>query len=344
MLFKIIVQSSGGTEQWELPYSYFYFSDTLNKDRDCNMRFEQENVQAIADVYGVTVEYILSASYREVIILDEDDNQLYTGYIDDLTFSRGESDKGNIQVASKGFFSLLGKRFTNSLRTYSAQDASDIAWDLIDYTQTLDFGDFGITRGNNPTCSTHDRTYRYKNIKLSIEKLSSDEIKDGIDFDVNNDKQFNVYYPEKGSQRNDIILQEDFNILTYTIRKKFIGSIANQVLVFGQGQDEDMPVETRDAADVYKSNFFLLQDSLSEKDTLTATTLQAKGDAYLDSYKYPQKLINITTRFDDPDINNFNIGDRLRLVIPTYQIDGFFRLIKRGMGDDGIVQMTFDIL
>lgn len=343
-LFRVIVQNSDASEQWELPYSYFYFSEALNKDRDCNFRFEAETIADIADQFNITIEYIFSAAYREIKILDTSDNVLYTGYVDDVTFTRGENDQGNIQIGSKGFFSLLAKRYTNSLRTYSSQDASDIAWDLIDYTQNLDYGDFGITRGADPTSSNHDRTYRYKNIAQAIEKLSNNEIKDGIDFDINNDKQFNVYYPEKGSKRNNIVLEEGFNILTYTIRKKFIGNMANQVLVFGQGQDEDMPVEVRDAADVYKSNFFLLQETLSEKDVIVPATLQAKGDVYLDSYKYPQKLINITTRYDEPDITTFEVGDRLRLVIPKYQIDGFLRLVKRGMGDDGIVQMSFDIL
>ena len=344
MLFKVIIQNSDASEQWELPYSYFYFSEILNQDRDCNLLFEAETIQDIADQFNITIEYIFSASYREIKIIDESDNVLYTGYIDDVTFSRGEGDKGNIQIASKGFFSLLGKRYTNELRTYSSEDASDIVWDLIDYTQNLSYGDLGITRGANPTTSNHDRTYRYKNIKEAIEKISSNEVKDGIDFDINNDKQFNVYYPEKGSKRNNIVLQEGFNILTYSIRKKFIGSMANQVLVFGQGQDEDMPVEVRDAADIYKSNFFLLQETLSEKDVIVPTTLQAKGDAFLDSYKYPQKLINITARYDEPDITTFEVGDRLRLIIPQYQIDNFYRLVKRGMDDNGIVQMSFDIL
>jgi len=344
MLFKTYIQTINESEVWELPHSYFYFSETLNKDRDCSVRFEYEAVKAVADIYNVTVEYILSASYRELVITDAAGNILYTGYVDDLTFSRGEDDKGNIQLASKGFFSLLGKRYTNSLRTYSAEDASDITWDLITYTQALDYGDLGITRGANPTTSDHDRTYRYKSIKEAIEKLSNDSITNGIDFDVDNNKAFNVYYPEKGDYRRNIILQEDFNILTYAIRKKFIGDMTNQIIVFGQGQDENMPVEVRDAADVYKNNFFLLQDTLSEKDVIVPATLQAKGDAYLESYKYPQKLINITARYDNPDITTFSTGDRLRLIIPSYAVDNYFRLVKRGMDNDGIMQMTFDIM
>ena len=120
--------------------------------------------------------------------------------------------------------------------------------------------------------------------------------------------------------------------------------MANQVIVFGQGMDEDMPVEVRDSEAVYKSNFFLLQETLSEKDVIIPETLQEKGDAYLDSYKYPQKLLNITTRFNDPDITQFVVGDRLKMKIPSYAIDAFFRVVKRGMDNDGIVQMTFDIL
>lgn len=344
MQFKVFIKNIDSTKLWELPYNTIRVDEELNKDRSATITFFTKVVQNIASITGDTVEGVFSDSYREVVIKDHLDTAIYTGFVSSITFSKSSNDGGSVSVLSKGFFSLLGKRFTNSLRTYSSQDKSDIAWDLIDYTQNLDYGDFGITRGADPTTNNSDRTYRYKSIKEAIEKLSNSEVKDGFDFEIDANKVFNVYYPEKGSYRNNIKLQEGFNIEAYTINKKFIDQIANQVIVFGEGSGEDQLTETRDAEDVYKNIFFLLQDTLSEIDVKTTTTLQQKGDAYLDINKYPQKTISINCYYKNPLWTDFSLGDRLKIEIPSENIDNFMRLKKRSLATNGTVTLYFENL
>jgi len=120
--------------------------------------------------------------------------------------------------------------------------------------------------------------------------------------------------------------------------------MANQVIVFGEGFGDDALVEVRDASDTYKNLFFLLQDTLSEKDIKTSATLQQKGDAYLDMNKYPQKNVSITCYYKNPLWTTFEVGDRLRVIIESYSIDSFLRLKSRSLATNGTVGLYFENL
>lgn len=344
MQYKIIVQNVTGSEQWELPFEKFSFTEELNKDRSANFSFKRASILPIAEAYDIDILYIFGATYREIYIFDEDDSKIYGGYISEMQFSAGEREEGTISVSSKGFFSLLEKRVTDANRVYSSDDSADIAWDLIDYTQNLTYGDFGITRGTHPATKNRDRTYRYNNIAEAIRKMSATEVREGFDFEVDNDKVFNIYYPLKGSQRDNIILESEYNIKTYNALRTFIDAMVNQAIVVGEGYDENTPVEVRDTLSQYKANFFLLQEVLSEKDVSVATTLQDKGDQYLEQYKFPRYIFSCTVDYEDPLFTDYQVGDRLRIEVPEWGISAFYRVTKRTCDDSGKVTLSFTSL
>ena len=342
MTFRCVVKNSDDTLIWELPFVGFNIVQELNKGESLNITFESTAIKPIADAHDITIEYIFSASYREIEIYDEDDNKIYAGYISELQFNSGVGELGKISVQSKGFFSLLEKRYTDDSLSYTATDSSDIAWGLINFTQTNgSYGDLGITRGADPTTKNRDRTdLRYKNIAEVIKKMSANEVKDGYDFDVDTLKQFNVYYP-KGTTR-DIYLEEDFNINTYQISKTFIDGMVNQAIVIGSGADEDNQlVVTRDSTNTYKEAFFLLQDVLNESDVSVQTTLEDKGDKHLEIYQAPRLTIYLTCRYDEPIFNNYAVGDWLNVVIPSYDINDSYRVNRRTCNEMGEVGITF---
>jgi len=342
MTFRCVVKNSDDSLIWELPFVGFNIEQELNKGESLSITFESTAIKPIADAHDITIEYIFSASYREIEIYDEEDNKIYAGYISELQFNSGVGQLGTISVQSKGFFSLLEKRYTDDSLSYTATDSSDIAWGLINYTQTNGaYGDLGITRGADPTTKNRDRTdLRYKNIAEVIKKMSANEVKDGYDFDVDADKKFNIYYP-KGTTRN-IYLEEDFNINTYQISKTFIDGMVNQVIVIGSGVDEDNQlVVTRDASNTYKEAFFLLQDVLNESDVSVQTTLEDKGDKHLEIYQAPRLTIYLTCRYDEPIFNNYAVGDWLNVVIPSYDINSSYRVNRRTCNETGEVGITF---
>jgi len=333
MRFKVIIQNLDQSQKWTIPFISGNIVEELNRDRSANITFSFEAINSIASNSGITVEQLLTSSYKEMFIYDDDDNLIYSGFIDDYGDSIGENSSGKVNITSRGFFTLLTKRHTDKVKIYSATDSSDIAWDLINESQTSgeEGDDLGITRGLDPTTVNRNRTYYNETISDAIFDLSKDKIKEGFDFEVNNSKQFNVFYPQKGTQRDSIIVKEGFNMLTARINKNGVLNMANQIIVMGSGYGEEMISETRDAEDVYKQIYYLLQDTLPEKDIIEASTLQDKGDRYLEIYKLPRRTVSVTTFFENPNWNDFDVGDTIKVVIPSREIDEFFRIERRSL-------------
>lgn len=345
MQFKIIVQSLDGTKKWEVPITTWSFTEELNKDRSATFEIDEQVVQAIGDAYGQSVQFIFFSEYREIYIYDDSDTLIYGGYIAEVQTYNDANGYKKRTITSKGFFSLLEKRLTNIppdlSRIYTSDHASDIAWDLIDYTQGLDYGDLGITRGADPADVNNDRTYRYRPIKEAIEKLGNNETKDGIDFEITAGKVFNAYYPTKGSERDEILLEEGFNIRTYEIAHRFIDAMVNEVVVFGDGDGDNMITSLRSSTATIKSTFFLLQGGLSEKDTKIVANLENKGDKYLELKQSPSFALVITTDYDQPDYTKYSLGDSLKVVIPTESINDFYRVRRRTVNNNGDVTLSF---
>jgi hypothetical protein len=342
MTFRCVVKNLDGSLMWDIPFTKFTITQELNKGELLQISFERTAIKPISDAYGVTVEFIFSASYREIEIYDEDENKIYAGYISELQFNAGANDYGNISVTSKGYFSLLEKRYTDDSLSYTSEDSADIAWALIDFTQSNGaYGDLGITRGSHPATKDRDRTdLRYKNIAEAIRGMSSSNVKEGYDFDINADKQFNIYYP-KGITREELYLENDFNINSYQIIKTFIDGMTNQAIVIGSGVDEtNQLIVTRDADNAYKEAFFLLQDVLNESDVSVQTTLEDKGDKYLETYQSPRITISVTTRYDSPSFPDYEVGDWLNVNIPEYDIDSTYRVNRRTCDNKGSVSLT----
>jgi len=106
MTFRCVVKNSDDTLIWELPFVGFNIVQELNKGESLSITFESTAIKPIADAHDITIEYIFSASYREIEIYDEDDNKIYAGYISELQFNSGVGQLGKVTVQSKGFFSL----------------------------------------------------------------------------------------------------------------------------------------------------------------------------------------------------------------------------------------------
>lgn len=345
MNFRIIIQNSTGTEKWELPSEQWSGVEELNKDRSCEFEISYAVINAVAQFYGVTPKYILSASYREVYIYDENNVLIYGGYVAEVNTSKNEKGEKAKKVTSKGFLNLLEKRLTNLVaevkRVYTAKKASYIIKDLVNYTQALAYGNLGFVIGSEANDVVNDRTFKFDTIKSAIEKLGNNETWDGVDFEVTNQKVVNTYYPIKGSTKTDFKLVDGFNIGSYDIKENLIDAMVNQVAVCGDGQGDEQVAVQRDADNVYKETFFLLQEALSEKDTGTVVNLEKKGDKYLDTYKYPKLNIQITCEYESPNFVNYGIGDSIMIEIPDEEVNDYYRLYKRQLKNDGTVTLTF---
>lgn len=336
--FTLIVKKTDGTK-WELPFSSLSFSEELNNDRNCTFTVVRQTGEAIAAITGVTLEFILSGGYREVEVRDQDENLVYSGFIDETQGNAGGAEEGSVTVTSRGFFSLLEKRYTGALREFTNTDAGAIAMTLIDETQAKPYGDFGITEGYIEPTKNRDRTYKWRNVKEAIQGLTSDNVKDGFEFDIDVNKEFNVF-AEKGVTRENLIFDSAHNLDNWQVRKTGILGMCNHVIVFGAGDGDAMAVVEEDAENTYKEPYFLLEEGLSDKDNGDEDLLSDKGTKYLDKYKYPQKIVNFQCFYGEPDFSTYNVGDYVRVRIAEEGVDDMLRIVKRSVDMSGTVSIT----
>ncbi|QQG43389.1 MAG: hypothetical protein HYW45_04335 [Candidatus Daviesbacteria bacterium] len=320
-LYQVFIRNIDTNDLFEIPFISLGFTEELNKGRDAKVSLDFKAAKAVADAYNTDILFLFTSGLREIWI-QKNNVKLYIGVISD--FSIAKDDKGflRIDLASVGYLTLLSKRRTAEKREFSNTDAGQIAKTLIDESQLSDspHSDLGITFGLISTSVTRDRTYRFDNIRDSVIRLSNENLNNGFDFDINNDKILNVYYPTKGTFKSNIIFDKG-NIINYRFRKPLILSLTNQVYVIGEGFNDDVLFTKRTSPVEYREVFTLLEDVLSDsRDVKELTTLQDKGDRYLLENQSPRVGLEINHLDNNPDINSYELGDEFMVNIPELNI------------------------
>lgn len=333
--YKLFVEDLDTEDIWELPFITCEFTDELNVGKNARFSMGFADVKKIADAYSTTVVFLLTGGDRDIFVQKNGQN-VYLGVITD--FQLGKDDKGLliINLASVGFSSLLKKRRTDELRKFISTDAGLIAWTLIDESQNSDlpFSDFGITLGVIEASVDRDRTFRFAQVLDSIFKMSNEDKLNGFDFEVDNLKKFNVFFPQKGSEREDIFI-DDSNIMAWRYRKPLILNLTTQVYVLGEGFDDSLVFVKRTADVSFRASFGLLEEVLSERDTGVVANLEDKGDKFLSDNQAPIIDLMITHKDNDPDILTYDVGDSVRVDLDEVDINNEFkRVIKRKVNID----------
>lgn len=329
--YRVILKDPSDGTLWELlPISYS-FVEELNKEPIAKITLSFNELDRLAEIYSTTVMAMFSAAIRELYI-ERDGTKIFYGVVSDLGVETAEDGKLNFVVKAVGFFGLFVKRIAGiPKRVFSSTDAGTIAWTLIDESQDSDtpYSDWGITQGSITSSVNRDRTYRFDYIKDSIIRLSNENLDDGFDFDIDNNKQFNIYYPTKGASKPNIIF-DDKTLDDYRWRKPLILGLTNKVYALGEGFNDDVLYVTRTAATAYRTPFGTLEEALRETDIKTTATLNAKGDRKLADEKEP--IIDLEGYHYDGlnfGFDDYNLGDTVVVDLPKLDLDEESKRVKQ---------------
>ena len=121
-------------------------------------------------------------------------------------------------------------------------DQAAIAWALINHTQTQPNGDLGIESGFSPTGVNRDRDYyEYKRENIGKRLRSFRNIQGGFDWTIkvlgDGRKEFQVYYPNRGSFKPDSVIEWGKNISNFKARGS--GQTTNDIIAQGDGEGEN---------------------------------------------------------------------------------------------------------
>lgn len=241
----------------------------------------------------------------------------------DMEFTLGE-DGAEVAVKCTGFLDLFRDRYVTKI--YSETEATEIAWDLIDTTQTL-AGDFGVTEGAGSfiTGIERDRDYVDQNVKDAIINLT--DLVDGtFDFGFSYDRKFNVYQ-EIGSDRPTFKFTYPYNIKSLTVPRSGLNTF-NYIIALGSGFGEET-LRTEVGDNDSRLNYGTREQIVSFNSVVEQDTLDQHAAAELANKKDILVLprLNVSGEFCDLDI--IDVGDRIPVNVQGYAslpLDGTYRI------------------
>jgi hypothetical protein len=339
--FKVV----SGTDTWIIPFETLTVSETLNGGISGNLELNYLALERYSKLFSLSPDDIFSSDltewklYRDGVIF-------YAGIFNHRKVSGSKTQGTSYSVNLLGYEYLLKSRYTGNAGTwaYLDDDSADIAWDLINQTNTDagGHGATGITRGLHPSTVHRDKTCRYDNIYEAIVSMSAAKKYNGYDWTVSPLKVFDIFYP-KGQTRANMVL-DDFNILSWTSDRDISTNLANRVIVVGAGFDDAIIAET--VNDATSQDVWGLQETvLSEKNTTVSANLIDKGNLTLNDKSSPKDLITLKVRDTAPDVSSYDIGDTLPVKIKTINFNKNLRIDRRTIqiqrSGEAVVDLSF---
>lgn len=293
----------------------------------CRITLDYRAIKDITDYYNTTVPFLLTAGKRRIEI-KKDTTNIFLGLLTDFNISKDNKNTMKMDIAAVDFFTLFVKRRTGAKRVFTNVDAGLIAWTLIKESQLSDppYSDFGVTLGTIQTSVNRTITYRFAEIRKEIAGLSNNSVLNGFDFDIDNTGVFNVFYPQKGANRPNIVFDEA-NIIAWAVRNPLILSLTNKVYTVGSGFNDDVIYSTRNSLNDYKQTFGLLEDVISNRNISDTGLLDAEGDKFLRENQAPIQGITITHRDEQPDLLDYEVGDSVRVYLNEIALINVFKRI-----------------
>lgn len=221
-----------------------------------------------------------------------------------------------VRFLGMGWYEALRHREMSDDYYRTHTDQREIAWDLIDYTQTQDDGGLGITLGATTGSSVH-RTMEYcaeerMGIADAIEDLASAD--DGFDFDITPDKVWQTWVPFRGSDLSatvELDTTENIVDMSYTVDGT---QVENDVAGIGKKGDCEPIHYIREVDETSRGSYGLMQGSISRSDIRQddglISSLAAERLALLkDARKQPRIRMYQGLGGPSPLSGDFEIGD-----------------------------------
>jgi hypothetical protein len=259
------------------------------------------------------------------LLIYRDNVLIWAGVVWELQES-ASIDEGTVNVQCTEIFHILSeKRYTSN--TYTATDAGQIAWGIINTSQGLTGGNLGLTQGAIQATQNRDRTYLDENIGEKIIQLT--EVINGFDFlitpsiKINTLGVFNIY-SKRGTTVSNLRLEYGDglkNNITAWDRKRTLSDIYNSVIVEGEGLGDARITSTQTDSSLINA-VGLLEGRVQEKSINQQATLDTKAQEIIRVRKTEQPIYSLTLNNAFDDFGLYDIGD----IVPVKIQSGYVNI------------------
>jgi len=331
---------------YELPFTSFTFTEELNQGKSGTVTVDYLTFKNAVSAYNVDFMTLMIGATNEIwieksVIGSYTSTKLFDGVVSDFQIAKNTQGVMTVTIAMIGWLTMLNYRRTGVGVTFTAQDAAQIAWSLINTTQTNgSYGNLGIVQGLAPTTVNRSITYNNAHIFDEIINLSNAKLASGFDFDLDNSKNFNIYYPFKGVSLPNVIF-DDQNVNQWVFHDPLASSLVNTIWYSGDGSGANANIQYVQAAATFLSAYGLLENDISDKTLTDPSAILAAANLYLTYHQTPLADFTITHLDDAPDITAYNLGDFPFFTIPDLEISNRqLRVWKRQFSLDNSITPT----
>ncbi|MGW5074077.1 hypothetical protein [Rhodococcus sp. NPDC004095] len=254
-----------------------------------------------------------------------------------------DANSQRIDCVVYGFLWLFGKRYTgesnagqvlevHTTANGNAKSRKDLAWYLINTSQSLTNGGFGITRGlTGGSATTYDKQYSRTNLRNALENMTELST-EPIDIEITHDKVFNTY-AQIGSNRPDIVFEWPYNILTLNAPDDAT-DISNEVIGIGSGAADGTQAVAVAEDLISQTDYELRQEVLQTNGTDNSDGgITDAAEAHRDAKSRPIRVPKFTVDGNKPPfVTDYRIGDRVSVKVNNHpylaDINGTYRIEK----------------
>lgn len=276
---------------------------------------------AIQDPKATTTNLV---RWRNHIAIKRNGEVVWFGPITDIDLEYSDV-RGNIVVGCRDYLAHFLDRYSDKLVNYVSEEQTEIAWDLINTTQSRTNGTLLITQGT-PVVSV-DRSMSVERAQIATQlSIIADKI-DGFDFAFNptvdsNDRvtgiTFDSYYPYKGSFNTSLLpfsVGQGGNVKKFAA--KAVSMLQNSGIAEGSGTGNVIE-STLDFGSLQKS-YTRREIYLAEKDVPTPSELSARLEAYMNLESSERFTLDLELYPDKtPTFDEIALGDILNAEINLF--------------------------
>jgi hypothetical protein len=312
MEYKILVKDKDGTYLGEFEnFRDLSFGKKLNEYGECtfSVPVKDPKINSLIALRKYEVEIYQCEEFTE-------QTKIWAGEQASRVATITENGDDWVDITCYSYLEMLNHRFTVAEKIYAIEDymdSGDIAWDLINTTQSETNGDLGITEGDIEPTIVREIYYYNQNIMNALMDLAN--MTYGFDFDINDDKEFNVWATKGVDRSEDVQLILGKNVDSCTIVEDFTNP-CNRSLILGTDYSSNdlLRIETDNEA---SQGSILLRESIENNSDVTDTeSLNYLGGALLRKYKQPILSISVSLiKNSGIKISDFSVGDTVRAII-----------------------------
>jgi len=338
------VYQSGGTPNpiiAELPFTNVNFTQQLNSIGTFQGEVLLSGLNsANLNVYNGTIpgQVILWVLYADPTSLVF--SPVWSGVVWNREYN---SATQRLSITAQEMLSLYQRRRVTTTKTYVAQDPTYIAYNLLQFTEGVTYGNTGLTYNSVSSGLSTSRTYNayeYKPVYQAIKDLASSF----FDFKIkpynssgNLVNQFEIGVPlgtaYSASSTYAPVFQFPGNVISYRFPEDG-QSAANQLYGLGYGANNTKLIASAVDTAKYTDGFPLLQDTANYTDIADINLLKNVTLGQLNAISYPPTTIEVVIpTYIDPVFPLYQIGDYVRFDI---QDDYFPSGVSFGSSGDAL--------